>query len=616
MEESDTLDLSSKRFNGNQLMRELQARLTPYIARLDLTGNQITEECASYLAEKLREPGCSIISLCVTETRLTVAAASTLFKAVGESPLIEFYADDLVLKPESLALLANSINFSSPLEILSLVGCDISSEGFEALIRCLSEAKNLKHLRIDSNSIYETGVRLLGDCLENSSLTTIEIADNMIWIGGMTSFLEKVMVYPYLTGLDISYNAVDLSYLAKVLVANQNITHLAISGCKVNESSVLPFLESISKTRLHTLIFDGFNYQVLPTSWPQVQDTIFSKRLHFEAFTQAIINSETLVDIRIGYLELEQINSLEQNLTNDKISKNIKLSLNDFGRNKDCWVLNFPAFSVDAPSDVMEWGGKIDESNAEYMGLLMRHALFNDNLLSKMDLSAMLLTNGVLEKILLSLEGMSLQKLDIADNKLTDEAVTALTNHLQTASITEIMMTKNKFTDIAADVLFHFLANNSYRSPNILEFQFNINESNELREHQCIEDLAQFLQSNPSLKTFKLIGNVSPLDVIKIVRSLSSNSTLTELVIDSSYMEAYKNPDPFSNPEKQEVFDRLTEIYVNLAKELHSVLTTTSCVLQNFTFELLTEVYIYRGDIIPIWNECEKKLKENRQYSN
>ena len=605
MEETDTLDFSNRHYCGQQLLTELQRCLTPYVCRLDLTGNQINEECATFLAEKLSEPGCCIISLCITETRLTVTAASTIFRVIGQSPVIEFYADDLVLKAESLSLLANSISFSSPLEILSLVGNDISSEGFVNLVRCLSETKNLKHLRVGSNSIYETGIRALGESLENSSLTSIDVSDNMIWMGGMTSFLERVMSYPYLTALDISYNAVDLVYLTKVLVANQSITHLAISGCKVNEQSVLQFLEALSKTRLHTLIFDGFNYQVLPTSWPQVKDTTFSKRIHFEAFTSALIASETLEDVRIGYLELEQIFTLEQRLTCETMNKSIKISLNDFGRMHDCWVLNFPAFSVDAPSDTMEWGGNIDTSNAEYMGNLMRHALFNDKMLSKMDLSAMGLTDGVFAKILASLDGITLQLLNINENKLTNSSVTELINYLKNGSINDILMGKNEFTEAAAQQFFRFLATTPSRSPQTLEFQFNNQNDDELREHPCFDDLAGFIQGDTTLRVLKLSGSISPGDVLKLVHALSSNTTLTELEIDSSFIELYRSPDPNIEPS-------VTEVYFNVANELRSVLKLSSCALRHFKYDLLTEVFIYYKDIIPIWDECLEEMKKKK----
>lgn len=603
MEETDTLDFSNRNYCGPQLLSELQRCLTPYIYRLDLTGNQINEDCANFLAEKLIESGCCIISLCITETRMTVAAASTIFKVIGQSPIIEFYADDLVLKPESLNLLANSISFSSQLEILSLVGDDISSEGFINLVHCLSETKSLKHIRVGSNSIYETGIRALGEALESSSLTSIDVSDNMIWMGGMTSFLEKVMSYPYLTELDISYNAVDLVYLAKVLVANQSITHLAISGCKVNEHSVLPFLESIPKTGLRTLIFDGFNYHILPTTWPQVKDLTFSKRLHFEAFTNSLIASETLVDVRIGYLELEQIFTLEQRLTCEAINKSIKLSLNDFGRIGDCWVLNFPAFSVDAPSDVMEWGGSIDISNAEYMGNLMRHALFNDKMLSKIDLSSMELTDGVFAKILTSLDGITLQMLNIHENKLTNSSVTELINHLNSASINEIIMTSNEFTDAAAQQLFHFFATTPSRSPQILSFSFTAKNDIETREHPGIDDLANFIQGDPVLKVLKIGGSISAGDAYKIIRALGSNTTITDLEIESSNINAYKSPDPAIDP-------KITEGYIKVANELRNVLKTSKCALSKFKYDLLTEVFLYNGNIIPIWNECLGELKK------
>lgn len=607
MEEGEkTLDFSGKRYNGVQLLRELKEFLHPDVSRLDLTTNQVTPEVAQFLANFLTAPGCCLVSLSLIDTRMTVEACTTIFKIIGESPLVELYADDNVIKPESLMALANSIKFSSPLEILSLVGCDISTEGFEFVVKCLSETKNLHHLRVESNSIYENGVRQLGDVLEASSLTSIEIADNMIWMGGMTSFLEKVMMYPSLSHLDISYNAVDLSYLSKVLISNTGITHLAISGCKVNESYVLSFLESLSRTHLHTLIMDGFNYQVLPVSWPQVNDTIFAKNLNFEAFAGALISNDYLEDVRIGHLELEQIHSLEQKLSGENIHKSIKISVHDFGKTHDCWVLNFPAFSVDAPVDVIKWAGKLDDTNAQYFGRLAVCSLYRDDRLSKVNISSKSISDGIFRKIMTELDGFFLQMLDCSDNALSNDSVDSLISFMHKQRINELNISKNHINEHGAMRLFQFFKENPDRVPRVLDFHFHTNENSELVEHQFFKDLAAFLQMNTTLVTLKLSGSVTPLDVNTIVAALKDNQWLNSLEIDSEYIKTYMSPDP--QPDK-----KFVDEYVKVAKTLKSVLCEGSSLLQNFKFDLMTEVFIYFDqEIVDAWDAARMKLRANK----
>ncbi|EAX88009.1 Leucine Rich Repeat family protein [Trichomonas vaginalis G3] len=608
MEEGEKcLDLSGKRFSGGQLLKELKEYLHADVTRLDLTTNQVTPEVAQFLANFLTAPGCCLVSLSLVDTRMTIEACSAIFKVIGASPLIELYADDNVIKPESLMLLANSFKFSSPLEILSLVGCDISSEGFEYVVKCLSETKNLHHLRMESNSIYENGVRLLGEALDASSLTSIEIADNMIWMGGMTSFLEKAMTYPSLTALDISYNAVDLTFLSKVLVSNTSITHLAISGCKVNEQSVLPFIESLSRTHLKTLIMDGFNYQVLPISWPQVNDTIFFKHLNFEAFTTALISSDYLEDVRIGYLELEQIHALEQSLSGENISKSIKISVHDFGRTHDCWVLNFPAFSVDSPVDLIKWCGKLDDTNATYFGRIAVCALYRDDRLSKINLSSKNISDSIFIRVMKELDGRNLTSLDASDNALGNESVDSIISFLHNQRINELNLAKNHINEHGTGRLFKFFNENPDRCPRVLEYHYHIqNDNNELNDHQFYNDLANFLKQNMSLQTLKISGTITPIDVLKIVNSLKDNNTLQILEIDSEFIHTYMNPDP--QPER-----KFIDEYVKLVKALKAVLYDGNCVLQNFKFDLLTEVFIYCDqEIVECWDSCLAKLKKNK----
>jgi len=607
MDDNDFLDLSNQNLGAKTLLKILKEKLNVDIIRLDLTGNFIDEDCADYLASFIKSSGCNILSLSVVETRLTISNSSKIFSAIGVSPIIEFYADDNFITPETIKALGDSITPNTQLQVLSLCGCDISSDGCCILASFLPNMRYLSHLRLESNSIYENGLAFLTKVIDNTSILSIEIGDNMIWEKGMSDFLEKIASMQKIVSLDISCNCVNLQLLTRLLSKDSPLSHLSISGCKVVENQVYTFIESVSRSNLKTLIVDGLNFSNIPTSWPSVQDVVFTKKPHFDVLMNAIINCKPLEDVRIGYLELDQIRSLETKLNSDNIHKNVKISLQDFGRTGNCWVLNFPAFSIDSPTDVMSWKGKLVLLNADSFGPVMRCSLFRDRVLSKIDFSSLKMVDEVFAKLLMSLGGHNLQVLDLTDNELTNASLDYLINYFRDSSISELNISKNKITDIGAKKLFGFLQERHERSPRKLEISIKGTEPEEKKIHTYTEMLGEYISNDSVLKELKIIGPISFSDSIKIVQSLKNNSHLTSLVLDSEFCSHYLNPDPPLDPELETTsFDVFKEL-------LHSLTDKKSkCILDTFSFPYLTEVYIYNEKSIQIWRDIEKKLNDNR----
>ena len=123
------------------------------------------------------------------------------------------------------------------------------------------------------------------------------------------------------------------------LQSNKRITHLAISGCKVKFESVLNFIERLPTTSLQVLIMDGFNYVTTPISWPKVADNTFREPQNFEKFLHSIAQPKSaLTDIRVGFLELTQITTIDEFLKKSKSKRPFTISMQDFGRTGNCWV--------------------------------------------------------------------------------------------------------------------------------------------------------------------------------------------------------------------------------------------------------------------------------------
>lgn len=606
MEESDVVDLSGKHLSSKTLLKELEEKLKTDVSRLDLTQNHVDQEVADFLSKFLMNSDiCSLISLALIETRLTIQAATTIFKAIGSSSLLEFYADDNVLKVESLTALGESLSKSS-IQVLSLVGCDISDDGFSALIANLNKCDLLRYLRVESNSIHETGLRSLTNILGSSSLISIEIADNMIWQQGMTEFLIAAKNYGRLEYLDISYNCVNLKDLINFLTDNDVLKKLAVSGCKVDKAYVRHFISSLKKTKLNTLLMCGFDYDKIPVKWQKVKDDIFSDPDNFSAFKEVIKFSEYLEDIRIGFLDLDQISDLADSLNIQSIQRNIKISLQDFGRSGDCWVLNFPAFSLDAPCDVVEWESKLDTSNSKYFGTIVKNALFRDKIIQKVDLANTMLEDEQVALILESLDGHVLQLLDLTSNKLSHAMYDYLLKHLERNTILELCLTNNKSNLFNVEKLFQFFYLNPDKCPRLLEVGFTVPGDSEDIPHSSLQPLFSILENNYKLKSLLIKGSVSVKDAIRIAESLVSNNTLTHLKIESQYLEQYQGAEKFYN-------NTYKDYYLDAARKFQTALKS-GCALQSFKYDSLVNVYSKEAEINEILLDCFKMMNDKGKF--
>ena len=606
MEESEIIDISNKGWWTTITYNYLQENLHERLIYLDLTSNHISIESSELLRNFLIKKGKKLRGLSLIQTHLTKSSANKIFSIIGDLNLIELYLDNNILLNESIFILSNSLLKGPPLEVLSLNGCNITSEGSISLFQSLPKLINLKHFRFESNSMFDSGAEILSQILNQTNITHLSISDNQIWLSGINLILESILNYKKIQSLDLSYNALNLELLSNLLINLTNLTELCISGCKINDLHLYNFLDSLSKSFLKILILDGLNFYQLPISWPKIQDTIFSNsKQNFDLLLNFIKKSKFIQDLRLGFLELEQIDLIHQFFIENHIEKTLTLSLHDFGRTSNCWVINFPDYTFLSPTSIFEWKSIINNlENSKQFGLIFSQTLFEDQPLNSLKISGCELTNILSSNILDNFLNINLNLLDFSNNPLGESFINSLINFLKNSTIKELNIEKTNIKDIEIIPLFNFFLNTSnIILPKIINFSFLSDDKNELSIHDLFIELGLLLNNNCSIETLIISGPITGKDVKILIDNLLKNNKLKELNLKSTHINNYSSPDPIIDEEIQKTFIELTDSLYNLICKKNSKSN-----LKSFLFPLFTEIFIYNELILNKWNEIENKL--------
>lgn len=604
-EKETDIDASGKCMWGQPTLTYLKQKLHDEVVSLDLSSNHINEESANFLAELLRNSQ-NLKYLSIIQTKPTEVAANFIFSAIGESQLLEFYADDNIFQEEPCKYLSYSLKKNPPLELLSLNGCDIPDVGVIEIASSLASNNHLKHLRLESNSMFDTGAQKLGEVLPNTSLVSLSVADNQIWNEGTTSIILNIS-NSHLESLDLSYNIVELDLLAKEL-EKRRITSLGISGCKVNDHQLVNFLQRIPNFGLKTLIMDGFNFQMLPISWPRVEDTLWSNHSYFDALKNSLI-CQTITDLRIGYFDLEQIFIINKVL--EARQSELVISFHNFGKTDDIWLFKVPGPSFESPTNVFRWNGKIDNGNCQFIGQIIAQTkvISNDDEEEKMietiDFHDLELADDIAGLIISSMKDFPIKNIDFSNNKIIDNSLDAFTDYIRTIKLESLDLSDNDITD---ENISNFLL--SIRDPSIfpkkISLSFVSEQSNEDSKNRISEVISEIIKDDFDIEYLFLSGPITVNDGIEIMSNLSANSHLREIYLDSTYEKNYETPDPDLNSDIQSKF-------IDLVNVLHSNIFNEGsvCRLKKLYFPLFTEIYLYHDEIYDKWIEIDSKLNSN-----
>ena len=598
----------SGRFMWDKVTNEfLREHLSDSLIQIDLSTNHVSYESAELLSEFLQRPTCNLEGLCLASCRLTAKSANVIFAALGNSKVVEFYADDNTFSEKNCEVLAESLAKDPPLRLLSVVGCDIPAEGIAAIAGSLKSNRNLKILRVESNSMFDLGAQALAEALPLSGVEELTAGDNEIWNDGIVALMEGCMQTQTLRSVDFAYNILDLPTLNRYLMMGQ-LEELCVSGCKVNQADVMGFLDYIGRSQLKKLIIDGFNYQVLPVSWPKVRDEIWQNGNLFEEFVKSIENCRTITDLRLGYMELEQIRMLKRRLEMQS-GREISVSFHDFGRTWNCWVLEIPKGVFLAPVAKFEWKGGLNEENCVMIGDIVKHTVVEDDkLITEVNMSSCAIPDTLLRRILDSLSGHQLETLNFSSNQITDASLEVLSDFLSKTKVDSLVLDNNKFSDDrCAQFIKSIQELGKGLGPSSLRIGFCSDNRDELGRHATPEQFAELFKSNYQLRSLHLSGPITANDALAIVSELVNNGHVHSIELDSEHTGNYTSPAPIIPEDVQLAFNQLADSLLHVLTDKKS-----QCKLQTFAFPLLTEVFMYHDDVLSKWPDCEAKMEQNK----
>ena len=608
-EENTVIDVADKFMWNAVTFSYLQSNLKPGITYLDLTTNHVSFDSAIFIAKFISEKDSTLVGLSLVQTHLTTRAAKVIFEAVGNSNLVEFYADNNIFVQEACEVLGEALKKGPPLEVLSLCGCNIPSEGGIAIANSLPMLKNLEHLRLESNSLFDPGCQAVAKALKETSITHLSLADNEIWLDGTKTLFSEISIAKRIVSLDISYNTVDLDFLSSCLAANPQLTELSISGCKVREDLIANFLERLPTTHLKILIADGFDYNVLPISWPKVQDKTFSQQVYFEMLVRGVIESNTLEDIRVGFMEPNQIASIPNMFKKAGVTREVIFSLHDFGRTGNCWTIKMPEFAIEAPCDTLKWQQDINDEGAKHFGAIYDAASFNGEKLANIDVSNCNMTDKACIMFLQHFHDVNLNYLDLDTNKFGDSIIDHLNDMLTTCYVRDLRLEKTTLTDSGLTRLIRFFYSSTDRCPKELSFTVLSEDKDQLAVHQTFIELSKLIRKVPIIESFCLDGVITARDIKLIIDEMPGHKEVRELNFDTDLMTEYSSPDP-------PIDEGVTAAFTEMSKSLHTFITTEPCGLKDFKFPLYTEIFIYCNHaMMEQWHEVERKLEENNAAS-
>lgn len=602
------VDLSQMNLFSQSTKKVLQNKLSSQVTLLDLSSNHMNEECATILATFLSSPQCNLRSLSLIYCHLNHKSTSIIFKSIGFSPLYELYVDNNIINVNNCTDFAESLSNNPPLKLLSLVGCQINSDGFIKLFEGLPKCQNLQHLRFDSNSMLDPGAQAFANIIPQMNLLSLGVSDNEIWRDGTNAIIQSCTQQDTLFIFDIGYNIVDFDVLSRYITQTKKLVRLGISGSKIYEEQLNNFLLTLGKTTtISTILLDGINFHHMPISWGSCVENIYVNQSHLDSFVSMISTSSTLKDVRLGFLDLEQLQALYE--TNLNTPLHFVLSLHNFGKTGNTWLITFPEFEIESPCDVFNWNSKIQAQSMTMLLYLINNAKYKGQRIEKIDLRGTKMNDEAFAKFFAGLNPLHYKLLDISNNELRNNSIDSMIEFLAKdgSYIETLQMQKTRSSPNAYQLFFIFLSDNLDKSPKSIAFRV---ESPKYREETSVIDFAteigDFLGKDPCLEELRFGGQITGKDAIGVISQLKTNHHLRHLEMQSDIFERYTSADP-------ELDENLKLIFNDFVEILHDILTNeeTQCILEDLNFPLLTELFIAYIPNLTIWPTIVRQLETN-----
>lgn len=601
------IDLSGQFLWRKVLYATLKEELTPDVSTIDVSTCHVCADCAKLIAAALTDPESQVTRLNLSMCRMEVPTTILLMQVIPQTNVEHLILDSNVLTVEACQVIGEMLAENPSLVSLSMKKCDMPADGCIEIAKQLPKNSNLKLLWLDQNCIFDRGAQALAITIPHSGIVGFSIADNQIWNHGTELILAENMKNRNLVSLNLAYNIVDLAHLARFLIDSPSIKNISISGCKVDQSKLLPFFEELKHTKIEMLSMQALNYNILPVTWPKVADMIWTNTACFTAFMETLQACGTLQSLRLGFLTLTQIMQLKEMFESGQITRPIELELADFGRSENTWTINFPDFTILSPTTEFRWAERNIGSDAAYIQSFYSAAkcVDEDVPLETLDLHDIDLTDAEFAEVFESCEEISISSLDLSCNRFGDKSVESLTSLCMNANLVELNILETKMTDAGIGTFLQAFDDDYEKVPSVLKFSFATDNYAGDACHEFAEALGSLIANNSPLEELVVEGPVTAVDLCAMFESLSGNSTFRSLVINQVVPEEMKIR-PKINPAIQKT-------YYDMVAALHRALNVrgSKSVFSEFKFPLLTTVYMFDDDIIDLWQDVENNLENN-----
>ena len=180
------------------------------------------------------------------------------------------------------------------------------------------------------------------------------------------------------------------------------------------------------------------------------------------------------------------------------------------------------------------------------------------------------------------------------------------------AYIETIHMKNTKASPAAFQSLFQFFNEFPQKTPKVITFRFECAKPREENSQSDFTiEIGRLLQKDPVLEELRFGGQITGKDANNVIANLKTNHHLKHLEMQSDLFERYHSADP--------------DIDDNVAAEFNNFVATflddlideeTQCILEEFTFPLLTELFLGYVTNIKMWPTIVKQLESNYNTKN
>eukprot|EP00668_Euglena_longa_P001903 GGOE01002225.1.p1 GENE.GGOE01002225.1~~GGOE01002225.1.p1 ORF type:complete len:867 (+),score=312.07 GGOE01002225.1:54-2603(+) len=248
-------------------MEEIQAKgLTEWTVSVDSVAQIEALATRVKAAPKLRGLTVEYDELTEEGLRLLLGALPTTkdrgFLSLALNHVKGQVADAQVLSATGAQLLAEHLNQSPTLQLLSIEGGDVGDEGVTHLAKALESNAVLKELSIRSSNVGPPGAEALAAMLrENKTLQTLDLEDNDIHHEGAIALAEGLKTNSSLKKLNLIANVVGPEgavALAEMLKVNTTLKALNVERNEIGDAGTIALVESwVVRTALKELGMSG-----------------------------------------------------------------------------------------------------------------------------------------------------------------------------------------------------------------------------------------------------------------------------------------------------------------------------------------------------------------------